>query len=68
MATKRVCDRCGADINPTSSASYVRLRRAYEGTTTPPETELCVSCARQIREWLKPVEITVSGRKEDDYA
>lgn len=66
MATKRVCDRCGADINPTSSASYLRLRRAYEGE--PTEIELCVSCGMQIRKWLKPVGIPTSGRKEADHA
>ena len=25
MATKRICDRCGAEINPMSSVTYVRI-------------------------------------------
>ncbi len=56
MATKQICDRCGADITPVGSASYVRLRRAHEGTTQPPEIELCCSCAMQLRQWMEPVQ------------
>ena len=52
MATKRVCDRCGAEINPTSSATYVNVRSAFHEES--PDIELCCSCAMQIREWLKP--------------
>lgn len=51
MATKRVCDRCGAEINPTSSATYVNIRRAFHEKS--PDIELCCSCAMQIKEWLK---------------
>ena len=56
MATKRVCDRCGAEINPTSSATYVNVRSAFYEET--PDIELCCSCAMQIREWLKPAQQT----------
>lgn len=52
MATKRVCDRCGAEINPTSSATYVNVRSAFHEKS--PDIELCCSCAMQIKEWLKP--------------
>lgn len=51
MATKRVCDRCGAEINPTSSATYVNVRSAFHEKL--PDIELCCSCAMQIKEWLK---------------
>ena len=27
MATKRVCDRCGAEINPFNSVTYAGMRR-----------------------------------------
>ena len=51
MATKRVCDRCGAEINPTSSATYVNVRSAFHEES--PDIELCCSCAMQMKEWLK---------------
>lgn len=51
MATKRICDRCGAEINPTSSATYVNVRSAFHEES--PDIELCCSCAMQIKEWLK---------------
>ena len=51
MATKRVCDRCGAEINPKSSATYVNVRSAFFEES--PDIELCCSCAMQIKEWLK---------------
>ena len=68
MAIKRVCDRCGAEINPQSSATYLHLLRACESAPVTDATELCVSCARQIREWLKPVKIPALSRKEADHA
>lgn len=56
---KRICDRCGAEINPTSSATYVNVRSAFlEGS---PDIELCCSCAMQIKKWLKPNE---EGKKD----
>ena len=36
---KRICDRCGAEITPTSSATYVNVRGAYRDPTG--EIELC---------------------------
>lgn len=60
MATKRVCDRCGAEINPTSSATYVNVRRAFHEKSH--DIELCCSCAMQIEEWLK---LTKEGKKDD---
>lgn len=55
MATKRVCDRCGAEINPTSSATYVNVRSAFHEES--PDIELCCSCAMQLKEWIKPVQL-----------
>lgn len=60
MATKRICDRCGAEINPTSSATYVNVRSAFHEKSH--DIELCCSCAMQIKEWLKP---TDEGKKDD---
>ena len=54
MATKRVCDRCGAEINPTSSATYVNVRSAFHEES--PDIELCCSCAMQLRKWMEPVQ------------
>lgn len=63
MATKRVCDRCGAEIDPTSSATYVNVRSAFHEKS--PDIELCCSCAMQIKEWLKSrVE---EGKKDGVY-
>ena len=29
MATKLICDRCGAEINPMSSVTYVRIESFF---------------------------------------
>ena len=68
MAIKRICDRCGAEINPQSSATYLHLLRACESAPVTDSTELCVSCGRQIREWLKPVKSEDLTGKEADHA
>lgn len=51
MATKRICDRCGAEINPRASMTHVELSDFH----FQPErhSELCVSCAFRLRKWLK---------------
>lgn len=51
MATKKVCDRCGAEINPPNSATYAGIRRIKAGANTE-EYELCVSCAHELRKWF----------------
>lgn len=57
MATKLICDRCGAEISPMSSVTYAGTRRfkidVYD------DYELCVSCAHELRAWL-------SGKENDD--
>lgn len=57
---KRFCDRCGAEITTTSSATYVNVMDAYRENTTQ-DVELCCSCGMRIREWLKPTE---EGKKD----
>lgn len=54
---KRFCDRCGAEINPRESASYVYI--SYKPISTNLglfahiTSELCVSCAYHLKQWLK---------------
>ena len=58
MATKLICDRCGAEINPKSSATRAVMRRhKMNGNET--YYDLCVSCAHKLREWL-------SGKEGED--
>lgn len=58
MATKRVCDRCGAEINPPSSVTYAGIRR-IKNDINDNDYELCVSCAYKLRKWL-------NGEEDDD--
>ena len=58
MATKLICDRCGAEINPKSSVTFAGMRRnKMNGNET--DYELCVSCAHKLRAWL-------SGEENDN--
>ena len=52
MATKLICDRCGAEINPKSSVTYVGMR-TRKNDINDNDYELCVSCAHELREWFK---------------
>lgn len=52
MATKLICDRCGAEINPKSAITYAMIRRSQIDIPDE-EYELCVSCAHELREWFK---------------
>lgn len=58
MATKLICDRCGAEINPKSSVIYAGTRR-FKMEINDDDYELCVSCAHKLRAWL-------SGKENDD--
>lgn len=51
MATKRVCDRCGAEINPSFSVTYVGIR-LFKTDVNNEDYELCVSCAHELRKWF----------------
>ena len=55
MATIKICDRCGAKINPKSSAVYVTVKDVKGCAIGQTETELCCSCSMQLREFLRPV-------------
>lgn len=54
MATKKICDRCGAEINPRESMTNLEV---YDYRKQPlcdqVVVELCVSCAFHLRKWLK---------------
>lgn len=58
MATKLICDRCGAEINPMSSVTRAGMwRHKMNGNET--YCDLCVSCAHKLRAWL-------SGKEPDN--
>lgn len=64
MATIKICDRCGAAINPVYSVSRVVLERS-ENVVVPSHgtKELCVSCAFALREWLQNKPFPMEGEK-----
>ena len=51
MATKKICDRCGAEINPRESMTWIEICDSHYERKS--EAELCVSCAFHLSEWLK---------------
>ncbi len=51
MATKLICDRCGAEINPKGSVTYAGTRR-HKANGNETDYELCVSCAHELRKWF----------------
>ena len=51
MATKLICDRCGAEINPKGSVTYAGMRNR-KNDINDNDYELYVSCAHKLREWL----------------
>ena len=61
MATKKICDRCGAEINPPSAITYAMIRRSQIDIPDE-EYELCASCAQRLREWFN------GGKDGDDNA
>ena len=63
MATKRVCDRCGAEINPFNSVTYAGMRRV-KNDINDNDYELCVSCAHELRKWFNGEEKDNDGRWE----
>lgn len=58
MATKLICDRCGAEISPKSYVTYAGMRLLKTGANDN-DYELCVSCAHKLRAWL-------SGKENDN--
>ena len=55
MAIKHICDRCGAEINPSGSKIYCSVARRFGEYGAP--TELCVSCGKKLQDFLKPLPI-----------
>ena len=58
MATKLICDRCGAEINPKSSVTYAGIRKRKNDINDNwqemlDDYELFASCAHKLREWFK---------------
>lgn len=51
MATKIVCDRCGAEISPFNSVTYAGMRR-IKNVINANDYELCASCANKLRKWF----------------
>ena len=51
MATKKICDRCGAEINPRESLVNLELTD-YRGNFKS-KLELCVSCSFRLGKWLE---------------
>lgn len=69
MATKLICDRCGAEINPKSSVTYAGMWKrkndindndVIAAVVAAYDHELCVSCAHELREWFH------GGREDND--
>ena len=60
MATKRFCDCCDTEINPSSRVTYIKAQ-AMEygvyygygvGVKDKGNYELCESCANELKSWL----------------
>ena len=51
MATNRVCDRCGAEINLSNYVTYAGIR-PIKNDINDNDYELCVSYAHELRKWL----------------
>lgn len=66
MAIKRVCDHCGAEIDPFNSVTYAGMRRV-KNDINDNDYELCVSCAYKLREWFngEAMGICSYGEKKD---
>ena len=53
MATKTFCDRCGAEINPSSRVTYESVRSKSDvGIKIEGDYELCEPCANELKLWL----------------
>lgn len=65
MATKKICDRCGAEINPVDSVTYVDMNkgRFVLGNAA---RELCCSCAYHLGRWLDGKEHMVGERRDNN--
>ena len=48
MATKRVCDRCGAEINPYNSVTYAGMRRVKNNIKSCQNLEASIKNAAKV--------------------
>lgn len=53
MATKKICDRCGAEINPKESATKLELYDYRNQPLCDQVVDLCVSCSFRLSKWMK---------------
>jgi len=53
MATAKICDRCGAVINPRNSGLLLILGVGGYRDGTGETKDLCCSCALALRKFLK---------------
>lgn len=52
MATAKVCDRCGAVINPKHSGLYIIFGEGGFRTGYGETKDLCCSCALELKKFL----------------
>ena len=65
MAIKRVCDRCGCDINPADSFTYAGMRK-IKNDINDKDYELCCSCAMWLKRYLEGEAIVLRQEEGDD--
>lgn len=53
MATSKVCDRCGALINPPNSGLYIIFGTGGYRTGDGEAKDLCCSCAMKLKKFLR---------------
>ena len=54
MATTKICDRCGAVINPPNSGLYIILGPDVRAIWKDGEAkDLCCSCALKLKKFLR---------------
>lgn len=53
MATKKICDRCGAEINPKESTTKLEFYDYRNQPLCDQVVDLCVACNFHLLKWLK---------------
>ena len=53
MATAKVCDRCGAVINPRNSGLFIIYGTGSYRTGDGEAKDLCCSCALALKKFLE---------------
>lgn len=61
MATAKICDRCGAVINPPNSGLFIILGAGGYRTGEGEVKDLCVSCAFELKKFLRDDNIRTEG-------